>query len=148
MAISALVGNCSSPLWYWWKIAAVRPVLASNVFSASSRGVSEKPPAAAPQRTPQDGTSFASTAQSPGAGVTTGAGVASGTVGTVTAKVGWPDVASAERKCAESLVAVEVTANVYVPAPLTTELTSKVTVVSAAAGLTDLMSAPTAGSFL
>src|SRR5262249_43395504 len=80
-------------------------------------------------------------------------GASSGTCGEGTAEettesTGWPDVASAERKCAESLVAVEVTANVYVPAPVTTELTSNVTVVAAAAGGTDLISAPIAGSFL
>src|SRR4051794_5950388 len=61
MAISDVVGNRSSPLWYVWKIAAVRPDLASNVLSAVSRGAEEKPPAAAPQSTPQDGTSLAST---------------------------------------------------------------------------------------
>src|SRR5690348_2307699 len=61
MAISDAVGNCSSPLWYVWKTADVRPDLASNVLSASSRGASENPPAAAPHSTPQDGTSLAST---------------------------------------------------------------------------------------
>src|SRR3954451_13954566 len=61
MAISDAVGNCSSPLWYVWKMADVRPDFASNVLRASYRGASENPPAAAPQRTPQDGTSFAST---------------------------------------------------------------------------------------
>jgi hypothetical protein len=43
-----------------WKIDAVRPDSASQFFSAWSRGVSENPPAAAPQSTPHDGTSFAS----------------------------------------------------------------------------------------
>src|SRR3954453_18698224 len=78
MAISALVGKTSSPLWYWWKIVAVRPVVCSHAFSATSRGASVKPPAAAPQSTPQDGTSSAPVTHPAGA-VVTGT-VVSGTV--------------------------------------------------------------------
>src|SRR4051794_13153925 len=75
IAISDAVGNFSSPLWYVWKIVEVRPLTFSQVFSSSSRGLAVKPPAAAPQSTPQFGTSFASVTQ-PALGVTA-AGAAS-----------------------------------------------------------------------
>src|SRR5437763_9754673 len=61
IAISAAVGNSSLPTWYWWKIEDVRPVVCSQVRSAWSRGVLLNAPAAAPHRTPQLGTSLAST---------------------------------------------------------------------------------------
>src|SRR4051794_21529539 len=67
IAISAAVGNFSSPRWYAWKIVAVRPVSVSQSLSAVSRGASVKPPAAAPQSTPQDGTSSAPVVQFAGA---------------------------------------------------------------------------------
>src|SRR3569833_3873093 len=63
MAISDLTGNCSSPLWYVWNTVEVRPLFCSKVLRAASRGTSENPPAAAPHRMPQDGTSLASTLQ-------------------------------------------------------------------------------------
>src|SRR5690349_15967260 len=83
MAISALVGNCSSPLWYWWKIVAVRPVSVSQVLRAWSRGVSVKPPAAAPHSTPQEGTSSAPVTHSAGGAVVGGAVVGGTVVGGV-----------------------------------------------------------------
>src|SRR5947207_11114932 len=61
IAISGEVGNSSLPTWYWWKIEDVRPVVCSQVRSAWSRGVLLNAPAAAPHRTPQLGTSLAST---------------------------------------------------------------------------------------
>src|SRR5437588_12960716 len=69
MAISDAVGKSSSPTWYVWKIAAVRPDFASQSFSAWSRGVEVKPPAAAPHRMLQVGTSLSVTVQVGAAGV-------------------------------------------------------------------------------
>src|SRR6187551_2563060 len=63
IAISALVGNSSLPLWYAWKMVAVRPLSFSQSLTATSPGVSVKPPAAAPHSTPQEGTSSAPVVQ-------------------------------------------------------------------------------------
>src|SRR4029453_12249139 len=89
IAISALVGNGSSPLLYVGKIVAVRPLSFSQSMSAWSRGALVKPPAAPPHSTPQDGTSRASVTQSFDGGVVTtgGAGgvvVSTGAGGVVT----------------------------------------------------------------
>ncbi len=78
--------------------------MASHSFSAWSRGVEVKPPAAAPHRMLQVGTSLSVTVQVG----------AAGTDGTDGATVSWsvgPSVPySSERKRATSLVAVSVTA--------------------------------------
>src|SRR3954469_13990751 len=80
IAISSLVGKISLPLWYVWKMVAVRPLSFSQVFSSTSRGLSVKPPAAAPHSAPHDGTSSAPVLQAPdGAGAVAG-GVAGAVV--------------------------------------------------------------------
>ncbi|GAB1640185.1 hypothetical protein KRMM14A1259_06080 [Krasilnikovia sp. MM14-A1259] len=65
-----------------WKIVAVRPVFASHRFNARSRGTALNAPAAAPQSTPQDGTSFASVTQAGAVGVTVGVGAGGTGTGT------------------------------------------------------------------
>src|SRR5256885_6858173 len=105
---------------------AVRPDLASNSLSAWSRGVLVKPPAAAPQRMLQVGTSLSVTVHSAGLGgvgvaVGVGAMVAAGFV-TVTLRVGRSVAYSAARKRATSFVTGDARANEQVPAWRTTEL--------------------------
>src|SRR4051812_16375261 len=141
MAISAAVGNFSSPLWYWWKIVAVRPVTFSQSRRAWWRGVSVKPPAAAPHSTPQVGTSRAPVVHVAGTvvGDVVCAGVGAG-VGRVQVRSssGPPVVASpssTDRSRVTAVVADDLIANAYVPVLVTHFDTSNDSTVSVAFGV-------------